>query len=72
MDTTQAQDKKKKSKYSMAAQKSFSILQTLAVITCRLRRLAGLVKMGLGDFPERGVESVLPAVPFAVKTGGKK
>lgn len=35
-------------------------------ITLRLRRLAGLVGEGLGDFPDRGVDSWLPAVPLAV------
>lgn len=35
-------------------------------ITRRLLRLAGLVGDGLGDFPERGVDSWLPAVPLAV------
>ena len=29
------------------------------------RRLAGLVGDGLGDFPDLGVESWLPAVPLA-------
>lgn len=37
-------------------------------ITRRLLRLAGLVGDGLGDFPERGVDSWLPAVPLAVDT----
>lgn len=36
--------------------------------TCRLLRLAGLVGEGLGDFPDRGVDSWLPAVPLAVGT----
>lgn len=35
-------------------------------ITLRRRRLAGLVGDGLGDFPDRGVDSWLPAVPLAV------
>lgn len=34
--------------------------------TLRRRRLAGLVGDGLGDFPDRGVDSWLPAVPLAV------
>lgn len=40
-------------------------------ITLRRRRLAGLVGDGLGDFPDRGVDSWLPAVPLAVNEGIK-
>ncbi len=34
-------------------------------LTLRLLRLAGLVGDGLGDLPDRGVDSWLPAVPLA-------
>lgn len=37
-------------------------------LTLCFRRLPGLVGDGLGDFPERGVESWLPGVPFTKRT----
>lgn len=37
-------------------------------LTLCFRRLPGLVGDGLGDFPERGVESWLPGVPFTKMT----
>lgn len=37
----------------------------VTALTLRLLRLAGLVADGLGDFPDRGVDSWLPAVPLA-------
>lgn len=41
-------------------------------LTLCFRRLPGLVGDGLGDFPERGVESWLPGVPFTKRTRNGK
>lgn len=47
-------------------QKLFMKKENQYFFTLRRRRLAGLVGDGLGDFPDRGVDSWLPAVPLAV------
>lgn len=42
------------------------------MLTLCFRRLPGLVGDGLGDLPERGVDSWLPGVPFTGRTKGHR